>query len=126
MRIRIKRKINEDWRDTSWRFQDKKVTIGDIIDYIGDKIIEINPPEMRDQILKNRGKDSLPTRGQDRIDRANLNYPIIVVMKDGQYQYVLDGNHRLQKAVDLKKPLKAKVLNLDEPDTPQIFIDLFG
>ena len=43
MRIRIKRKINEGWRDSSWRFQDKKVTIGDIIDYIGDKIIEINP-----------------------------------------------------------------------------------
>ena len=47
-------------------------------------------------------------------------------MKDGQYTYVLDGNHRLQKAVELDKPLKAKVLNLDDPKTPEKYRELFG
>jgi len=68
----------------------------------------------------------LPTRGAKRVRDANLEFPIIVVKKDNQFQYVLDGNHRLQQAIDNKvETIKAKILNLDNPETPENFKRLF-
>ena len=34
---------------------------------------------------------------------ANLSFPIIVVEKDGEFEYILDGHHRRQKAIDEKR-----------------------
>ena len=62
----------------------------------------------------------------DRIDKADLSFPIIITKKGGKFIEVLDGNHRLQKAVDQDKPLKAKVLNLDDAKTPENFKKMFG
>ena len=121
--------INVAWCDTSWEDDGEKVTIGQVDDYlikIGNKIIPINPSDVRDQVLKSRGKPRLPTTSQDRIDKADLSFPIIVAMEGGEYISVLDGNHRLQRAVDENKPLKAKVLDLDNPETPENFKKMFG
>ena len=35
--------ITEDWRDTSWETDDEKVTIGDVVDYLGDETVDITP-----------------------------------------------------------------------------------
>jgi hypothetical protein len=118
--------ITEDWRDTSWEDDGEKITIGDVDDYLGDKTIDIVPSDVRDQVLKSRGKPRLPTTSQDRIDKADLSFPIIVAMEGGEYISVLDGNHRLQRAVDENKPLEAKVLDLDNPETPENFKKMFG
>lgn len=123
--------ISEGWRDTSWSLEDgKKVTIGEISDYLGDETIDVDPVEVKNQVLKSRGKDRLPVgpgiTSQERVDAADLSFPIIAAMKDGKYTQVLDGNHRLQKAVDHDKPLKAKVLDLDDPETPEKYKELFG
>ena len=113
--------ITEDWRDTSWENDDKKVTIGDVIDYLGDKTVDINVLELSQQL------PSLPTQGAERVAAANLEYPIIVVKSGGQYRYVLDGNHRLQKSIDNKvETIKAKILDLDNPETPEKFKRMFG
>jgi hypothetical protein len=119
--------LTEDWRDTSWEDDGEKITIGQVDDYLGDKTICVIPSDVRDQVLKSQGKDSrLPTTSQDRIDKADLSFPIIVVMEDGKYTYVLDGNHRLQKAVEQGEPLKARVLNLEGAKTPENFKKMFG
>ena len=123
--------LKESWRDTYWSTEDGiKVTIGEIDDYLGSSTIDVNPLEIKNQVLKSRGKDRLPVgpgiTSQARVDKANLKFPIITAMKNNKHVYVLDGNHRLQKAVELDKPLKAKVLDLDDPETPQKYIDLFG
>ena len=119
--------INEGWEETSWRLEDgEKVTIGEIIKYLGDKTIDVDPVDVRNQVLKSRGKEQLPTRGQERVDAADLSFPIIVTKLKGQYTQVLDGNHRLQKAFELKKPLMAKVLDLDNPKTPEKYRQLFA
>ena len=118
--------ITEDWRDTSWEDDGEKITIGDVDDYLGDKTIDIVPSDVRDQVLKSRGKPRLPTTSQDRIDKADLSFPIIVAMEGGEYISVLDGNHRLQRAVDENKPLEAKVLDLDDTNTPENFKKMFG
>ena len=113
--------ITEDWRDTSWENDDEKVTIGDVIDYLGDKTVDINVSELSQQL------PSLPTQGAERVAAANLEYPIIVVKSGGQYRYVLDGNHRLQKSIDNKvETIKAKILDLDSPETPEKFKRMFG
>ena len=113
--------ITEDWRDTSWESNDEKVTIGDVVDYLGDKTVDINVLELSRQL------PSLPTQGAERVAAANLEYPIIVVKSGGQYRYVLDGNHRLQKSIDNKvETIKAKILDLDNPETPEKYKRMFG
>ena len=114
--------IAEDWRDTSWETDDDKVTIGDVVDYLGDETVDINVLELSQQLTR-----SLPTQGDERIAAANLDYPIIVIKDKGQYRFVLDGNHRLQKAIDEKaESIKAKILDLDNPETPEVFKKMFG
>ena len=114
--------ITEDWRDTSWETDDDKVTIGDVVDYLGDETVDINVLELSQQL------PSLPTQGAERVAAASLEYPIIVVKRDGQYQYVLDGNHRLQKAIDEEiESIKAKILDVSaEAETPERFKKMFG
>ena len=48
---------------------------------------------------------------QHRKESADLSFPIIAVEQDGEIQCVLDGHHRLQKAVDENRThVLAKVL----------------
>ena len=53
--------IIEDWRDTSWENDDEKVTIGDVIDYLGDKTVDINVLELSQQF------PPLPTQGAEHL-----------------------------------------------------------
>ena len=114
--------VTEDWRDTSWKTDDDKVTIGEVIDYLGDETVDINVLELSQQL------PPLPTRGAERVAAASLEYPIIVVYRDGQYRYVLDGNHRLQRAIDEEvESIKAKILDVSaEAKTPERFKRTFG
>tara|TARA_R100000388_G_C7242818_1_gene162774 strand:+ start:1919 stop:2335 length:417 start_codon:yes stop_codon:yes gene_type:complete len=123
--------LSEGWEDTSWTLEGgEKVTIGEISDYLGDETINIDSTKVKDQVLKSRGKDRLPVgpgiTSQERVDAANLSFPIIITKLGGKYTQVLDGNHRLQKAVDHNRPLKAKVLDLDDPKTPEKYKELFA
>ena len=118
--------VTEDWRDTSWKTDDDKVTIGEVVDYLGEKTVDINVLELSQQL------PSLPTRGAKRVAAASLEYPIIVVKSGGQYKSVLDGNHRLQRAIDEEvESIKAKILDLDDeepkdPETLERFKRMFG
>jgi len=113
--------ITENWRDTSWETDDGKVSIGDVIDYLGERTIDINVLELSRQI------PPLPTDGAERVAAASLEFPIIVVKFGGKYQFVLDGNHRLQRAIDEKvESIKARILDLDNPKTPEVFKKVLG
>ena len=115
--------LSEDWRtETDWEKGEEKITLGDVDDYLGDETDDINVSELSQQI------PSLPTRGAERVSAASLDYPIIVVKSGGQYKYVLDGNHRLQQAIERPevKTIKAKILDLSNPETPEIFVRMFG
>ena len=122
--------LNEGWEDTYWETEGgERVTIGEISDYLGNETVGVDPVKVKDQVLKSRGKDRLPVgpgiTSQERVDAADLSFPIISAMKDGKHIFVLDGNHRLQKAVDHNKPLKAKILDLDNPEIPEKYRKLF-
>tara|TARA_R110002074_G_scaffold143641_2_gene290808 strand:+ start:136 stop:546 length:411 start_codon:yes stop_codon:yes gene_type:complete len=122
--------ITEDWRDTSWKDDGEIVTIGEVNDYLREVTpVDINVLELSQQLPR-----SLTTTSQGRIDSANFDYPIIVVKSGGQYQTVLDGNHRLQKAIDQRprvENIKAKILDLDDEnpkdhETLEKFKRMFG
>ena len=123
-----KRFIAESWRDTSWENDEDKVTLGEIDDFLGDKTVDINVLELSKQI------PALPTRGKERVAAASLDFPIIVVKKDGQFKYVLDGNHRLQKAINSHEDpsistvetIEAKILDVSSEETPERFRKMFG
>ena len=116
--------INENWRDTSWEDDDGKITIGDITDYIGNDIRNISVSDLENKL---GDKVSSVTQGEERIMKADLQYPIILVQKDGEFSYVLDGNHRLAKAIMTgEEYIKAKVLYLDDKNTPEEFKRLLG
>ena len=112
----------ENWRDTSWEDDGEKITIGDVVDYLGDETVDLNVLELSQQL-----PHSLPTQSEERIAAANLDCPIIVIKDKGQYQFVLDGNHRLQKSIDEKvESIKTKILDLVNPETPEVFKKIFG
>ena len=109
-----------EWLDTSWEADGVKVTIVDVVDYLGDKSVDVNVFELSQQ------SPPLPTCEAERVAAASLDYPVIVVESEGQYRFVLDGNHRLQKAIDEKvNIIKSKILNLDNPETPDVFKKMF-
>jgi disulfide oxidoreductase YuzD len=114
-----KRMLGEDWKDTSWEDNDGKITIGDVLDYIGDNIRNISVVDLQNKLKSQLDK---VTKDEDRIMKADLKYPIILVQKDGEFSYVLDGNHRLAKAIMTgEEYIKAKVLYLDDKNTPEEF-----
>jgi hypothetical protein len=113
--------ITEDWRDTSWETDDGKVTIGQVVDYLGDETVDINVLELSRQIPRR------PTTAAARVAAASLEFPIMVVKFGGKYQYVLDGNHRLQKAIDEDvESIETRILDLDNPKTPEVFKKVLG
>jgi len=114
-----KRMLGENWEDTSWEDDDGKITIGDILDYIGDNVRNISVVDLQNKL---KIQPSEVTQERERIMKSDLQYPIILVQKDGEFSYVLDGNHRLAKAIMTgEEYIKAKVLYLDDKDTPEEF-----
>jgi hypothetical protein len=57
-----------------------------------------------------------------------LDHPIIILKSGGKYKSILDGNHRLQRAIEDKdvETIKAKILDLDNPEIPEVFKRMFG
>ena len=92
-----------------------KVTLTELIDYI-DGVVEIDPNEIKDLLIDT-------DRDPKRVDAADLDYPIILSMKNGEYKSIIDGQHRVVKALKDEVPLKAKILNLD--DAPDKYKKIF-
>jgi hypothetical protein len=92
-----------------------KVTLTELIDYI-DGVVEIDPNEIKELLIDT-------DRDPKRVDAADLDYPIILSMKNGEYKNIIDGQHRVVKALKDEVPLKAKILNLD--DAPEKYRKIF-
>ena len=115
-----RRVLNEEnWENTGWEDEKGKVTIKDVLEYIGDNIRNISVTDLQNKLESFLKKIKLDPQ---RIEDADLQYPIILVQEDGEFSYVIDGNHRLGKAIkDEEEYIKAKVLYLDDKNTPEDF-----
>lgn len=128
----IKENIHGDnWASTSWtdtvRGKKITVTLKDMLNLIKDKPIQ----EIETEILKPYALHSFKKDEQTlaNIEKANLDYPIIILYRPHKSQlkryWILDGNHRLQKAINNKLPIiKAKVI--ESHDMPEDWQKIFN
>ena len=110
-------KIYEDFKDpelekTSWQVTkgDKtiKITLQDVLDVLDD-VCQIDPKELEHLLIKTK-------RDPKRVSRADLSYPIILLKKAGKIISILDGQHRVVKALESGDEIRYRVLDLDVSD----------
>ena len=109
-----------------------RTTIQDILDLIDEpKEIDIDDLEILSfyRFMKTRTKEQFMTSSQgtqdyERIQKADCKYPILLISYGGQYWSVLDGHHRIMKAIITKLPsIKVKVVKFDGiPSKYHLFI----
>jgi hypothetical protein len=102
--------------DTNWQDGGVKITLQDVLD-IADQPIEVDPNELKPLLIKTE-------RDPARVQAASLEHPIVVTTLNGQYNSILDGQHRVVKALDNKVSIKTRILNLDT--APEKFQQMFG
>jgi tRNA G18 (ribose-2'-O)-methylase SpoU len=109
--------------DTIWCSEDGKqvLTIKEVLSYLDKASVPV----------KNVQVDKLksiiiPPKNPERIEAAKLHHPIIVTVNlEGEYQSILDGNHRLQKAMDADEQTM-KVRELDLRTAPEMYKQLLN
>ena len=96
-----------DWTKTRWLDED-----GNPIATIQEVLIALkDDPVVKIDVADIKGLRRNVVVEQHRLDAADTSYPIIIVEKTGGYQYILDGHHRLQRAINEKQPrVPAKIL----------------
>lgn len=115
----------DNWAGTSWQDTTEdgrtiKITLNDVLAFSKDTpVSELNVKDLESIALH---KDKTDEETLKNVQKANLDYPILVLNKPGGKKSILDGHHRLQKAIVNKIPkIKAKVMNLsDMPEDWQI------
>jgi len=114
--------------ETSWELDDDdiKVTIKEVIKHLKDYDVPIKSVKVSElkPLLIDQDYDE---ENKDRVDKSSLKYPIIVIKSKGKYKSILDGNHRLYKAIKSKlKNIKIQVIDLDSKLTPSSYKKLFN
>ena len=107
--------------DTKWVKEEDdgiiEITLKDVIYYLDNKdIVELDPKELKHLLID-------VERDPKRVDNADLSYPVILAEKDGELIEILDGNHRIVKAIRDDVKIKARILNLDK--APEKFKKVF-
>lgn len=92
-----------------------RVTIKDVMNYL-DEGIEIDPKDIKHLLID-------VERDPNRVEAADLSYPIIVAKSGNEFISILDGQHRVVKALRDDVKVKAKILDLDV--TPESWKKIF-
>lgn len=88
------------------------ITIQDVEEYLkNEPVVEIPVSKVKELSIHKTKTDEVTLK---RVSTADLNFPIIITKDlDGKYGMILDGHHRLQKAVNSdQEVIKAKILDL--------------
>jgi hypothetical protein len=118
---------NNNYTETSWTGDidgvEKTVTISEVEDYLKDAPIIGIPVKTIKGMCCHLGKTDEETLS--RSNASNLDFPIIISKKaDGKYNMILDGHHRLLKAINNNvMTINAKVLDLST--APILFKRMF-
>jgi len=118
----------DNWAETTWQDTTEdgktiKVTINDLFKFSEDvPVTELNVADLESTALHKTKTDKETLAN---IQKANLEYPILVLNKSNGKRSILDGHHRLQKAIVNKiSKIKSKILNLS--DMPEDWQMLFA
>jgi hypothetical protein len=82
-----------------------RVTIKDIMNHLEDDV-EIDPNEIKNLLID-------VERDPIRVENADLSYPIIIAKSGDEFVSILDGQHRVVKALRDDVGVKARILDLD-------------
>ena len=82
-----------------------KFTLDDINDYL-DSGQEMDPNELSHLLIDTE-------RDPERIEAADLEYPVILTSSGGRITSILDGQHRVVKAIRDGVPVRVRILDLD-------------
>ena len=98
-----------DWQRTYWEDEKgNRATIQDVLLELQDEptiSLEIDALTHIPSVLIEERKKEI----------ADLSFPIIVVEKNGEFQSILDGHHRLQRAIDENRThILAKIIRGDQ------------
>ncbi len=105
----------ETFWETEINGETVRITFDDVIKHI-DEGIEIDPNGIKHLLID-------VERDPNRVEAADLSYPIILVRSEGEFISILDGQHRVVKAIRDGVNIKAKVLDLDL--APEEFVKIF-
>lgn len=118
---------NAEGMNTSWEDEDGKikVTIKDVIKHLDENDIPVKTVSV-DKIKSIIIDQDYKNKNKNRVNASSLEYPIIVIKKNGKYKSILDGNHRAFKAVNSNaKNIKLREIDLSSSNTPDEYKELF-
>jgi hypothetical protein len=92
-----------------------RITFDDVIKHL-ERGIEVDPNDIKHLLID-------VERDPSRVEAADLNYPIILVRSEGEFISILDGQHRVVKAIRDSVSIRAKILDLDL--APEEFVRVF-
>ena len=110
--------------NTSWEVDGEKVNIEDVQKDLNiQNSIEIPVEDIKNMCVHLGKKDK---KTLERSENSDLSYPIIIAENEDGYTMILDGHHRLLKAINHNiDKIKANVLDLTSDNIPEIFKKLF-
>jgi hypothetical protein len=114
MRYMMGLSLNESLNDTAWENEKgDKATLIDLLKVTEDIPVVDFPVEYLKEKVISWNNDP---EEQKKIDRADLQYPILIfVDNNGEFLSIIDGNHRVQKAIKLGNEfIDAKIITLSK------------
>jgi hypothetical protein len=119
-RVQLRRLIREAGLATTWDMGDRVISLGDVSAFLDSQcrpVITMNACRLKKMLAR-----EITGIDPQRVQRADISAPIIVEVDrvTGRAVVVLDGNHRLAKAISLNTDVHMRVLYSDERD------ELFG
>jgi len=115
-RRQLRRLILESGLNTTWNMGDHVVSLGDVTAFLDSRarpVITMNACSLKKMLSR-----EITGIEPHRVHRADITVPIIVEVDRGSGRpvVVLDGNHRLAKAISLGADVHMRVLYSDERD----------
>jgi hypothetical protein len=82
-----------------------RLTLDDVLDYL-DNVVEMDPKEVEHLLIDSE-------RDPSRVEASDLKYPVILLYSDGEIKSILDGQHRVVKALQNDEMIRVRILDLD-------------
>ena len=102
--------------DTHWQDGDINITLSDVLK-LASEPVNTDPSQFKNLLIN-------VSRDETRIDNADLRYPIVVTRRAGKATKILDGQHRIVKAIKTNQPISVRYLDLDT--APEEYRQMFS